>query len=104
VTVSPCEAAQWHPPLEVDETRPPVRLLRSRPWWKSRKWLPELIEVTVAIAVLFLTSRRLVLALRVDGISMLPTLNDGQLLLVDRASHWLAVRTEVTWWRSAGHV
>jgi signal peptidase I len=69
---------------------PVLRLVRPRRWWKSKKWLREFLEVVLALVVLSFTSRPFVLAFRVEGTSMRPTLQDGQLLLVERASYWSA--------------
>jgi len=62
-----------------------VQRLRA---WRSAPLLREAIELVAIVLVLFLASRPLVQAFRVEGVSMLPTLQDGQLVVVDKLSYW----------------
>lgn len=54
----------------------------------GRSWLRELIETLVLTVVIFVGVRGVVQSFRVDGDSMMPTLQSDELLLVNKAVYW----------------
>jgi signal peptidase I len=70
-------------PLDQDDTQPiTVPLARSESRSHSAAW--EIVETLLLAVLIFFAVRLVVLNFRVDGLSMEPTLDTGQMLLVNR--------------------
>ncbi len=65
-------------------------------------WRQTLIQVTVILALGILTAIFVVTTVGIDGVSMAPTLHDGDRALVPRFETWWHRRTDTTW--SSGDV
>jgi signal peptidase I len=70
-------------PLEQDETQP-IAVPLARPQSRSHSAAWEIVETLLLAVLIFFAVRLVVLNFRVDGLSMEPTLDTGQMLLVNR--------------------
>lgn len=97
----------------TESTPPPFSPLEPTPEWqpvqpqKKKSSFREIIETAILAILIFVLVRNIVLNFRVDGASMLPTLENGEMILVNRNAYreldlgdfidWLPLVPEQHW-------
>ena len=76
------------PPLRPLAARPSKPEHRSRPVGVALALMREVAQVLVLSAAVFAATRPFVHTFRVDGLSMAPSLQDGQMLMINEAAYW----------------
>lgn len=77
-------AAQSAPPAAATENAPPATNKRRK---ASKSLLQELLETLLLTLILFTATKFSIQNYQVEGISMVPTLQDGERILVDKVSY-----------------